>query len=75
MPYTLVLLPEPTNKYDKYAIKIMVEQIADRNTHKYIEKIPIGYVPKKLSKNIGVLLSKIKNIVIFWIYVGLEIWP
>ena len=55
---TANLIPEPSNKYDKYAIKVVVS-----NIH-------IGYVPQKYSKTMSLYLKtkKAQNIplCVFW---------
>jgi hypothetical protein len=47
---TLVLTPEPDNKYDPYAVKVSIV-LKNKLTH-------IGYIPKHLSRIVAVLISK-----------------
>ena len=47
----LLVIPEPTNKYDKNALKIVYESLADKTP------VMIGYVPGKLSAQVSALLN------------------
>ena len=47
----LLVIPEPTNKYDKNALKIIYESLANNTP------VMIGYVPGKLSAQVSAFLD------------------
>ena len=47
----LLVIPEPTNKYDKNALKIIYESLANNTP------VMIGYVPGKLSAQVSASLD------------------
>ena len=52
----LLVIPEPTNKYDKNALKIVYESLADKTP------VMIGYVPGKLSAQVSAFLDSCEGI-------------
>ena len=52
----LLVIPEPTNKYDKNALKIVYESLANNTP------VMIGYVPGKLSAQVSAFLDNCEDI-------------
>jgi hypothetical protein len=54
---SLILEPEPTNKFDPNAVKIVYRADEERRKEDGWEDIFLGYVPKKYSSEVSALLG------------------
>ena len=52
---TLILQPEPTNKFDPNAVQILLDLPDDGSTG--IDRAFLGYVPKKFSSEVSAMLG------------------